>query len=478
MLPASLHWTFVIGSLVTLLLAGCSSGGFVDAESDATPRQGDDSGNTEVVSHDTGGDTAMPLPLERAVVARGDAPTNLLVISIDTLRRDYIGALSARDTTPFLDSLIAEGVVLNDHASCANWTLNALLCAQTGRYTVDLGFHAAMGGEYDSSMSVADTVDRMLKQRGYDTALSTANAYFQPSFGLGRGWDSVVAKSQWVAEESFESALAQHVQLASTGAPWYLHVHLLDPHSPYSADPVFERNTEMLAQNRFDFSSEAGFDELRREWDQLSGEDRSLALAWVDRLYAAELRSMDEAIRVFMEALADRGALEDTLVVIWSDHGEQFYEDDGQGHGLDLHDEETDAFALFWMADRGLEAGMYPGPTTHIDLAPTVFDLLALPQSDQFEGEIAGLASAERGRLVVHWNQREPAMAWQVGNDKLIYRWDGSLSLFERTEDRGETVDVAPLRSRRVGVLWSELQPQVEKMLAIHPSPDAVEPEL
>lgn len=461
-------------SILALLLTGCDSG----AATDSGGTSSQDSGAVDTLSRGDDSGVMDSDVLEPVVVLAGERPTNLLVISVDTFRRDYLGAISGLDTTPNLDAMIADGVLLRDHAPCSNWTYNSLLCAQTGRNTVDLGIHVEMGAQITATTSQADTVDYLLKLQGFDAALSSANPYFQPAFGLGRGFDLVAFKGKWQATETFESALVHHGELAVDGNPWYLHVHLADPHAPYTAPVEYERDTADLAPSPFELTTDDGFRALHRGWGGASQVDQALTLEWIYRLYEAEVRYFDDELGRFLGELAERGALDDTLVVLWSDHGEQFFEDGSIGHGVDLHDEEADGFAVFWMADQGLVPAIHREPTTQIDLAPTVFDVLGLPQSDQFDGEIAGMAPADRGRLVAHWNPHEPAMAWQVGDHKLIYRWGGGVSLFDRATDRDELTDIAAQRPELTSLLWQGLAPQVDKMLAINPFPDAVDPGL
>src|SRR5262245_30081311 len=84
----------------------------------APPPDSDHSGSPPPVDTSTPPDTAA----EPVVAFSGARPTNLLIISLDTTRRDQIGHFTGLDTTPFLDSVLAQGVVLADHHTCSNWT--------------------------------------------------------------------------------------------------------------------------------------------------------------------------------------------------------------------------------------------------------------------------------------------------------------------------------------------------------------------
>ncbi len=412
-----------------------------------------------------------------AVQLAGDRPVNLLVISLDTLRRDFVGYHSGRDITPTLDRLMSEGVVLDDHLLGANWTYPSVLSTQTGRNTVDLALHPAVGETVEPYEYTWPTLDEVLLGQGYQSALTSANPFFQPYLGLGRGWSSVSYQAQWPAADALAQSLTQLSTLQATGDPWYLHVHLADPHTPYTADAQYEVGLDVLDPIPYDLESQTGAEELHQAWPSASSEEQALYLAWIEGLYSAELRSLDAELALFLVELETVGALEETLVLVWSDHGEQFFENDHFGHGLNVHDEEGNGVAFYWMSDGGLVPGVYGEPTTQIDLAPTTWDLLGLEIPGQFTGRIAGLADPNRGQLLSHWSKiGTPAMAWKRGDHKLIYRWDGTLELYNRAVDPDEETDIAGDHSKLVAAFWSQLSVEVDKMAAINPNPSPRDP--
>ncbi len=460
-------------------MAACVDDGTTELDSGTTPSTGTGQDSADITETGDTTDTTDTQPRPAAQLA-GDAPVNLLIISVDTFRRDHVGFHGGRDTTPVIDGLMAQGVVLADHAPCANWTYPSVLCSQTGMNSVDLGVHPSVGKTDGAYTYEFPTVDALLKDAGYATALTSANAFFKPSLGTGKDFDHVTVTAQWEADDALANALVQLEALMATGGPWFQHVHLFDPHTPYTAPAEYTLGeTADLAPMAYDFSTQAGVDDMLRTWATLSAEDQAIVSAWIDALYAADVRFADAEIGRFLDALDALGGLDDTLVLFWSDHGEQFYEDGRFGHGVDLHDEEADGWAFLWMKDGGLAPAVFTRPTGQIDLLPTVWDLLGLATPDQFQGHVAGMADADQGRLVAHWAQDgTAAMSWQVGTDKLIYRWDGTLELYDRTADASEDQDIAEQHPDRVSALWDELQPEVAKMVEINPLPTAVPPEL
>jgi arylsulfatase A-like enzyme len=188
---------------------------------------------------------------------------------------------------------------------------------------------------------------------------------------------------------------------------------------------------------------------------------------------------MDAAIGDFLTQAAEMGALQDTLVLFWSDHGEQFFEDDLFGHGRDLHDEEVDAVGFFWRAVGGLEPVVWEGPTATWDLAPTVLEAFGLPQSEDFTGWAAGTASVDRRRVGVDWNYSDSSMTMEKEGWKLLYLWNGTLALYDRNTDRGEEQDLVGSEDTRVLELWGLLRPRVRDLVLLRPeSMPPVEPTL
>jgi arylsulfatase A-like enzyme len=452
------------GLIALLSLMGCTDDPTSLADSGATPDL-----------TDSGDEIPWEGPFIRP---QGDIPQNLLVISIDTLRRDRMGALGGTTATPVMDALAAEGVLLADHHSCANWTFPSVLCAQTGRTTLQLEFHPDPGSVEDRYDQTFPTLSTLFRDAGFGTALTTGNSFFRQANGTANGFEEVALFSYESVDATLPSALEQLGAAVSSGKPFYQHVHLMDPHTPYTAEESWWGVTTGLSPMDYDLSTEIGLDELLSKIGGLSTEERAEVLAWLDVVYEADVRKMDAGIGEFLAQAQDLGALDSTLVMFWSDHGEQFFEDDLFGHGRGLHDEETDSIALFWMANEGLVPGIWTGPTASWDLAPTVMDAMGLSLGEDFMGSVVGTAPRDRRRLGVHWSFESSALSTEVEGWKLIYHWDGSYSLYDRNQDRGEELDLAGSETERAQTLWGILKPQVHDLYAIHPEVSApVDPE-
>ncbi len=156
-------------------------------------------------------------------------------------------------------------------------------------------------------------------------------------------------------------------------------------------------------------------------------------------------------------------------MVIWTDHGEQFREHGEQGHTHTLYQEESAALALFHSA--GLAPGIWEGPTTHIDLLPTIFQALALtPTETDLSGVVLGDRTDSDPRFLAAATRNTLVQAVEQGPWKLHYRWDdGSLTLHDDQADSAELTDVAASHPDQVDALWALLEPEVIALEALAP---------
>ena len=185
--------------------------------------------------------------------------------------------------------------------------------------------------------------------------------------------------------------------------------------------------------------------------------------------YDGECRWLDDQLAVIWQRLESGGLLDDTLGVLYTDHGEAFWEHGVQSHAHFLQAEENDAILWFW--SRTMEARAWSGPTTAIDLVPTVLDALGLPVPDDgtLPGSVVGLAAPDRARFSSTACREGGLAAVTVEGDKLQFRFDGTLQLYDRDLDRQELVDRYDPEDPRVSELWELLRPRVELLSAAAP---------
>ncbi len=426
---------------VLLLLAACNG-----------PTTDPDGTYAECVAPSGGG--------EPAAVLTGPPPRNLLVLSIDTLRRDRIGRYARSDSTPFLDARLDEALVLDDLRGCANWTLPGVSCVQSGQSPLERGIDPVSADpDYPDQHLPEDTetLATWLSAAGFDARLASGSKLFSDAYPLGNGFGSVVYDDDARADEVSRLGLEA---LGAVISPWYVHLHFRDPHSPYRPPERYQGALAGVDLGERDPRTDDGLLAIARAWHGLEDDERAALYAQVDTLYQGELRYLDDQLAELWAELDARGALDDTLVVFWSDHGEQFFEHDSFQHGNSLQQEESMALGAFWA--RSLTPVAWEGPTMQVDLAPTILSILGQPIPDSVTGLVVGTAPDHRVRISSSKTNRDvPLQSVDQDGWRMLYKWTGERRLYDVPNDPAEVRDLYGAQRSRVKCLWELLAPAV-----------------
>ncbi len=416
-----------------------------------------------------------------ALEFHGDRPRNVLVLTLDTVRKDYLGRYGDHQDTPWLDDMMDRSVVLEEHRSCANWTIPAVICLYAGQTTVDLRIEPIssdpLAPNYKPGMFFAPA---WLRDRGYDTWMVTANGALPIwlsaeervegifDHGFEGWWWETDAKAARVAEATLDQ-----IDSLSGESPWWGHVQFFDPHSPYDAPESYLDGLQDLAPIDFDLSEQEEHDRLAGFWHTLTSEEQALIRAHIEVHYTAEMRYLDDQLALFWDGLEQRGVLDDTLVLVWTDHGEQFFEHGFYGHDVSMYREEVDLGIALWA--RNLVPASWTGPTRMVDLLPTMLEVLGEPLQEDFTGSVIGTASEPRSRFSFRY--KVDTTAWQAldyDGRRLIYDWTGRRTYFESREDPAELVDAYDPADPRVAELEVLMADETDRILDFLPHLTAV----
>jgi arylsulfatase len=410
-------------------------------------------------------DTAAPA--EPLLVFEGARPSNVLMISIDTLRRDRLGRYDGSDRTPNLDRLLSEGFALDDHRSCANWTWSSLACALSGRGLPELGV-LSIGPATQPPAYPEDEpmLSGWLKEEGYVNGLVSASPFLTAQYNATHDYDYSTEDSSLRAAEIVDAGLSTLETLRADGRPWLLHLHFLDPHTPYDPPEEYRIGLEDIEPvTEFNLSTHEGAADAGEAWDGLSADLKERIKATIDVLYNGELMYMDTEIGRLLATLEASGDLDNTLVVLWSDHGEQFWDHGEFSHRRDLHNEEAAALGGFWAAS--LARGATTLPTIHYDLAPTILEALGLAPREEIIGEVLGTFSNKRPRFSHSMRDEVSLQSVDFKGRRLIYSWSGVYELYNLVDDPGERFDLYAQEVEDAQGLISLLEPEVERYQAL-----------
>ncbi len=397
---------------------------------------------------------------------RGGNKPNVVVVLIDTLRPDYLGFYGYRkQTAAFLAKLAKESVVFKRAFAPSSWTAPSTTSLFTSKYPHR---HGVMEGFFAHKRHVEQfretgkaeiplncipkdlpTLPAIFKSMGYTTFGTAANINICSEIGFSRGFDqfdrmykaSAKVIHMWIKkwEEKIKGA-----------KPFFLYIHLNDVHMPYlKHQPYYEEQNNPREDFRARYIGEIGY-----------------ADEYIGKIY----KTLD---------LADN-----TIFVVVSDHGEEFWEHGGIGHLAKMHRELTQALMLFHAPSLGLEPQYVNVNVSLIDVLPTLVELVNGKPVQAAEGvslmpllrtgkAASRLAEELHNRILFahriedaitspehHWSKENPELQhWAAiyRHWNLIERWDSSEELFDHNHDLMEQHNVFSKNPKVASQLLTEL---------------------
>ena len=382
-------------------------------------------------------------------LAPGKRARGMLLVSIDTLRADRVGAVGGtRGLTPRIDAWAQGAVVCERALSSAPWTVPSYASLFTARTPLAHGAglvpdrQAAWpdGGADDATHTRLDpsasTLAGRLRDAGWATAGFHASVLLDPGNGLSRGFD-LWLRHGTRADEGVRQALAWIKE--QRGRDWFAFVHLIDPHIPYAPPDAWARRHAGVGLDEID---PALFDVERLRASPPDAPTRQL----LERLYDAEVAWTDSQVGALFDGLAAEGLLADTIVALHSDHGEEFWEHGGFEHGHALV-EETLRVPLAVSAP-GLAPRRVHERVRAIDLAPTLLELAGVGPLPGAEGrsfaKSDGAPRDVQAEALLYG--REEAKAWYTGDARIL--WKAAQAPQLERDPGGEPLADEALRAR------------------------------
>ncbi|MEW6269088.1 MAG: sulfatase [Thermodesulfobacteriota bacterium] len=375
------------------------------------------------------------------------SPPNVVLISIDTLRPDHLGAYGyARPTSPNIDALAARGVVFENAFSPSSWTLPA-------HATLLSGVSPYRHGAVTSATRIRDDVPLLaetLAARGYHTAAFVNAPFVSQGYGFARGFARF---EQRFTEKRAHVAARQRAILeavAELEPPFFLFVHYMDVHTPYRPPKAFNRfAADRRGGTVLKGVGAGGFLELQR-----AVRDGKVAISNADRdrlvdLYDGEILAVDAKIGELVRALEREP---DTVIVLTSDHGEEFLEHSGVGHAETLYDEVLRVPLI--VTGPGIAPGRAKTFASLADVVPTFLDWLGGPVPAGLDGR--SLVGALRRSpvpdddvvLALHTSSHDGRAALRgvrsAGHKLIQDDASGRAELYDVARDPGERTNLLP----------------------------------
>jgi arylsulfatase A-like enzyme len=345
---------------------------------------------------------------------------NIILITIDALRADHLGAYGyAKANTPNIDAFANEGVLFEQAISQAPWTFPSFASMFTSMYPADLNL--SVDSRHISTMYTRFvdygevTLTEGLQDAGYRTQAVVTNPWLRPEFGFAQGFDgfmqvdderiyhvrklegmSVFKIAQQVPRvyRAIESAYtsvtgnpgqplvwevrADRVTEEAVSwlrdnrdAPFFLWVHYIDPHYPFDPPQGYRPAAEDVTAERLAYLSSYNEEDVYTGRARLRPEDKAVMV----ELYDGEIAYNDVYFGQLLSEIDALGLRDNSVVILSSDHGDEFWEHGGYQHGHSLYDELIRI--PFIMRGPGLfaEPRRITDDVQHLDLMPTLLDL-------------------------------------------------------------------------------------------------------
>lgn len=363
---------------------------------------------------------------------------NILLVVVDSLRVDRVGATGSKQRlTPFLDRLAAQSLVYTRAYAPSSWTAPVVASLFTGQYPSE---HGVM--DFFVSLRGGTTLAEALAAHGYATSGVTANAVIQGIFGFGRGFERYqLVGNPTIEQPKSDGPLVNDLALrwideVGPTRPHFLYLHYMDVHSPYRPhDGLTPPRPSTLTNSDGELTTSLMWNRSNFTPDEL----------WrIEDLYDGEVQYVDGVLRELFDGLERRGFLNDALVIVTADHGEQFGRHGVFGHGAALNETVIHVPLLVRRPDGAVGQISHPvelGGLPAFILAaasaprPASMHIAALPGPG--DGRLAGAAEPVHSELLRSgrqsvWKHKE---ALVLGTRKLVLTADDREIMYDLERD-------------------------------------------
>ena len=322
-------------------------------------------------------------PESPAIVHADQKRPNVLIYLIDKLRRDRLGAYGySLNTSPHLDALADDGVLFTNSIAQSSWTRASVASIFTGVHPRSHG----VNGRTNELSSEALTMAAILSASGYQTAGFVTNGNVSPNFGFDHGFETYVHLRErrttevHVLSDTLNEQAFAWLESRDTERPFFLYLHAVDPHDPYTPRSPF-REQYIQTRQYPDLVAPRQLFERR-----LTDHEAAAINSELGALYDAEVAFTDHHFGQLVAWLKNNGLYDSTAILAVSDHGEEFFEHGGWGHGSTLYQEQL-AVPLIVKFPGQVGAGQrVDALAQHVDLLPTILDLLGIEGPPHLQG--------------------------------------------------------------------------------------------
>ncbi|MEK6775292.1 MAG: sulfatase [bacterium] len=313
----------------------------------------------------------------------------MILISLDTLRPDHMSCYGyQRQTTPNIDQMASSGALFLNGLSSSSWTLPAHVSMLTGKNSSAIQNSFARGE--------VTMLAEVLSSHGYETAAFTGGGYISKDFGFSKGFDTFFEAGNWadILTDQAEDHDLEKIYQGSRGwlkerqtkkdpRPFFLFFHTYEPHVPYTHREFL--GDEQSVRIGPKFTVEALF-RLRDKSLTPTEQEKK----YITALYDGDIRFTDAYVGKLLHDLDSMQLGRRTIVILTSDHGEEFWEhypERSADHGHSLYDNLIKIPLIIRAPGFRFPKKVIASQARSIDIFPTILDLLGIEDGPHVDGE-------------------------------------------------------------------------------------------
>ena len=380
----------------------------------------------------------LVLPGAAPELKRAEPPKNVVFIIMDSLRADHIRAFNpkARAETPNWDKLAETSAVFQSNYVQGNESQVSHAAMWTSMY---LAKHKSPNMK-DVIPDKFTTIDEVAKKAGKFVAGVSANGYIRPKRGYGSAWDKYVNHIESSMGLKGVDILEKGISFVEPkkDQPFFLYLGLIDTHVTLRAKQPWLEKYAPGYKGRF-FST--GFGD-----DGTGGVPKNLSdgeMDFVRALYDSNVSYQDDILGKVVAKLTEWGVLEQTMIIVTADHGDELWEDGRFGHGGSVRESLTHVPLLIHYPAL-LPAGAHTEGTDNIDIVPTMADALGVAQDPEWQGaSLVPLAQGHGGYPTMSFTTKyELGHAGRIGHWKAMTKSAAAPSIYNLAADKDEQKDL------------------------------------
>ncbi|MFW6132150.1 MAG: sulfatase-like hydrolase/transferase [Candidatus Aminicenantaceae bacterium] len=342
----------------------------------------------------TGSKKNFPFWYNPVLYTKGQNRRNVILVSIDTLRADHLSCYGyQRKTTPHIDSLAADSALFLNTYATSPWTLPSHVSMLTSLFEINHQINQ-MDEKMDASFT---TLADILREENFFCSAFTGGGFISSAYGFSNGFDSYSQITKGIYKKNSAETIGESVVNwidLNDDKNFFLFVHTYQTHNPYTCPEPY---------NSMFLSNDSKWHEInilkhlggkKGIFKPLSEEERRNIID----LYDAEIRYTDETlIHPMLKKLKELNLYDQTMIIITSDHGEEFYDHHGWEHGHSLYDELLKVPLIIKFPNSRFSGKKVNSMVRLVDIMPTILQELKIEPS-QMKWDGLSLFSVLKGK--------------------------------------------------------------------------------